>query len=206
MLPRSLARVLSFACALALGPVVASCGGSPGTPTTQTFVGRVDGSNAFVGLAITGENANLFFCGAGATLATDTHWIPGTVPSGQTFTFTDGTASATGTTHGTYASGTFTPTPSAAPLSWSADLVASGTMAGVYDEQNEQGNAALIVVQPSATAKPVAQGAYLPPRLKGAILQVTPYAPLVVTQQGIAVLVPLGGSNKKWFLPLATGN
>ena len=35
------------------------------------------------------------FCGSGATLSTQTHWIPGTVQPGQTFQLSDGVAHAT---------------------------------------------------------------------------------------------------------------
>jgi hypothetical protein len=166
----------------------------------------VEGSNAFVGLAITGSNANLFFCGKGATLASQTHWIPGTVKSGEAFHFTDGVASATGSTTATHASGTFTPSASSQPLSWSADIVVSGTAAGIYDEQNSEGNAALTVIQPSASTAPIAQGAYLPNDVKDAIAQVTPFGKIYVSKQGVPVDVPINGSTKEWYLPPATGN
>jgi hypothetical protein len=186
--------------------LIFSCSNAPSTPVTYTFVGTVDGSNAVVGLAVTGNNANLFFCGTGSTLVAQTHWIPGNVTFGQTFTFTDGTATATGTAGTTHVSGMFTPTASSQPLMWSADIVAPGTIAGVYDEQNDQGNAALVVLQSDANATPVAQGAYLPMLTPTAVLQVTPYMPLVVTQQGIEVTVPVGGTPTTWYLPPATGD
>jgi len=189
-----------------VGACLVSCSNASPNPITYTYVGTVDGSNAVVGLAVTGSNANLFFCGTGATLSTQTHWIPGTVTFGETFNFTDGTATATGTASTTQASGTFTPTPSAQPLSWSANIVVTGTIAGVYDEQNAEGNAALVVLQPTSEATPVGQGGYLPAAVTSAVLQVTPYMPLVLTQQGIEVNVPIGGSSATWFLPAATGN
>jgi hypothetical protein len=209
MLPPSLTRVLGPVCAMGVAVFAVSCGGTPattGTTSTQTFVGKVAGSDAFVGLVITGTNANLFFCGSGATLSTDTHWIPGTVQQGQAFKFTDGVASATGTASSTQASGTFTPSSSAQPLSWSADVVSGETIAGVYDEQNQQGNTALIVLPPQGTAAPESQGAYLPPNPKDAIAQVTPYGKLALMGHVIEVTVPVGGSSKQWFLPRATGN
>jgi hypothetical protein len=188
-----------------VGGCLVSCSNASPDPITYMYVGTVDGSNAFVGLAVTGNNANLFFCGTGATLSTQTHWIPGNVTFGQTFNFTDGTATATGIASTTQASGTFTPNPSAAPLSWSANIVVNGTIAGVYDEQNAEGNAALVVIQPTSEATPVGQGAYLPTTSTSPVLQVTPYMPLVRTQQGIEVDIPIGGSTT-WFLPAATGN
>jgi hypothetical protein len=181
-----------------------SCSSAPAT--TYTYVGTVDASDAVVGLAVTGDNANLFFCGTGSTLTVQTHWIPGNVTFGQTFTVTDGTATATGTATTTHASGTFTPTPTSPTLTWSADIVAAGTLAGVYDEQNDQGNAALVVLQGDPNAMPVAQGAYLPISTPNAVLQVTPYTPLTVTPQGIEVTVPVGGMPMTWYLPAATGN
>jgi len=196
MLPLSLTRVLRPALAMGLAASALSCGGTPemaAMTSTQTFVGKVAGSDAFVGLVITGTNANLFFCGSGATLSAETHWIPGTVQPGQAFKFTDGVASATGTASSTLASGTFTPTPSAHPLSWSADVVSGETIAGVYDEQNQQGNAALIVLPPNGTAGSESQGAYLPPNPKGRIEQVTPYRKLALMGQSIEVTLPLGG-------------
>jgi hypothetical protein len=182
----------------------AACGSSGGGPTSTTtrFVGTVDGTNVVVGLVVTDGQALLFFCGKGETLTTLTHWMHGAVTLGQAFELTDGTAraTATATPSASHLSGTFIASASGKPMTWSADLVTGGTLAGIYTDQLSEGLVALIVLQSSSSATPMAQGAFHDVMLKEAILQVTPLAPLVLTGGSLAVDVVVSGASKKVFL------
>ena len=177
----------------------------------STFVGSVEGTNLLVGLVVTNDQALLFFCGAGQTLTTETHWMHGAVTVGQAFNPTDGTASAmagaaSGGSGATHLTGTLMESSSAKPLTWSADLVSSGTLAGVYTHQLSEGLVALIVQQPTANAMAKAQGAFHVLKAKEAILQVTPLSPLMVGEKGLAVDVVVGGVKQEVFLTPASGN
>jgi len=191
---------------------VASCGSSSAAPMggTSTFVGSVEGTNLLVGLVVTNDEALLFFCGAGKTLATETHWMHGAVTVGQSFNLTDGTATAAGAAAGgsgaTHLTGTLMESASAKPLTWSADLVSGGTLAGVYTHQLSEGLVALIVEQPTAKAMPTAQGAFHELKVKEAILQVTPLSPLTVSDKGLAVEVVVSGVKQEVFLSAAVGD
>jgi hypothetical protein len=177
---------------------------------TTTFVGSVDGTNVLVGLVVTNGQALLFFCGAGKTLTTETHWMHGAVTVGQAFNLTDGTASATGAASGgsgaTHLTGTLAESASAKPVTWSADLASGGTLAGVYTHQLSEGLVALIVRQPLAKDAPVAQGAFHEIKAKEAILQVTPLSPLAVSAKGLAVDVVVSGLKQEVFLSAAVGD
>jgi hypothetical protein len=206
MFPSRMIRWTHLALVLSVLACSAACGSSSGGPTSTTtrFVGTVDGTNVVVGLVVTDGQALLFFCGKGETLTTLTHWMHGAVTLGQAFELTDGTASATGTatatTSASHLSGTFMESASGKPMTWSADLVTGGTLAGVYTDQLSEGLVALIVLQSSASATPMAQGAFHDVMLKDAILQVTPLAPLALTGGGLAVDVVVSGATKKVFL------
>jgi hypothetical protein len=213
----SLSHFIRSTCPLVVLPLAAlsvGCSGSSGgtspTGTTQQFVGAVEDSNVLVGLVVTDGKALLFFCGKGDTLTTQTHWMHGSVTVGQAFSLTDGTASATGAAVAgdavTHLSGTFQESASAKSLAWSADLATGSDLAGVYTDQLSQGLVALIVVQPTSSATPTAQGAFHVVTNVEKILQVTPLDPLALTQEGLAVDVVVSGITQKVFLASAVGD
>ena len=72
---------------LAVAAVILGCSSSSTTPTssptTERYVGTMDGTNVLVGLVVTDDTALLFFCGAGATLTTLTHWMRGPATLGK---------------------------------------------------------------------------------------------------------------------------
>jgi hypothetical protein len=169
----------------------------------------MDGTNVLVGLVVTDDTALLFFCGAGATLTTLTHWMRGPATVGQAFTLSDGVASATlaasGSGSATQLSGTFVESMGATPQSFSVGLVTGQTLAGVYTDELSEGLVALIVLQPNAMAAPTAQGAFHDLTAKVTIEQVTPLFPLALTTKGIAVDVLVGGATQQVFLTAAIG-
>jgi len=204
--PRALAPLLA-AGAVACG---SSSGGPSPSTTTDRFVGTVEGTNVLVGLVVTDGKALLFFCGKGDTLASETHWLRGSVTVGQAFNLTDGTATATGdATSGSGAAhltGTYKESASADAKSWSVDLTTGSGLSGVYTDQLSQGLVALIVVDPGSGAPPVAQGAFHVVTIKEAILQVTPLNPLSISKEGLAVDVEVSGATEKVFLAPAVGD
>jgi hypothetical protein len=188
-----------------------SSGGAATTTTTEQFVGTVEGSTDLVGLAVTDGQALLFFCGAGATLTTSTHWMRGAVTVGQAFSLSDtagasATGDATATVGATHLTGTFKESSSAASTTWSADLVTAGSLAGLYTDPLSEGLVSLIVLPPEASGAPVAQGAFHETALNGDILQVTPIKPLARTAAGVAVDVDVSGATEKVFLTPAVGD
>jgi hypothetical protein len=204
-------RWFRAALALTVLACTTACSSSSGPTTAATveYVGTVEGTNVLVGLVVTNGHALLFFCGAGDTLTTLTHWMHGSVTLGKAFDLTDGTASATGAATGANAphiSGTFTASPSAKPMAWSADFVTGSTLAGVYTDQLSDGLVALIVLSPPEAGTPTAQGAFHDVALKDEILQVTPLNPLMLTPQGIAADVVVSGATQEVFLTPAVGD
>jgi hypothetical protein len=203
---------LAVALALAGLACTVSCSSSSGPTVAATveYVGTVEGTNVLVGLVVTNGQALLFFCGAGDTLTTLTHWMHGSVTLGKAFALTDGTASATGAASGSlnasHLSGTFTPSASAKPMAWSADFVTGSTLAGVYTDQLSAGLVALIVLQAPDAGTTTAQGAFHDLALKDEILQVTPLNPLALTPQGIAADVVVNGATQEVFLTPAVGD
>jgi hypothetical protein len=205
---------LGFVLALSVLACVTSCGSSsaslPPPATTERYVGTVEGSNVLVGLAVTDGKALLFFCGAGSTLSTTTHWMRGSVTLGQSFKLTDGAATATGASTGSSTpqqiGGTYTESASGKPLSWSASLVTGDTLAGVYEDQLSQGLVSLIVLQASSNDAPVAQGAFHVTVGAAAVLEVTPLSPLAETPKGIEVDVVVSGIKESVFLVPAVGD
>jgi hypothetical protein len=206
---------LRLVLALPVLACVTSCGSSSAPPspplaTTERYVGTVEGSNALVGLAVTDGKALLFFCGAGSTLTTSTHWLRGSVTLGQSFQLTDGVATATGASTGSSTpqqiSGTYTESASGKPLSWSASLVTGDSLAGVYDDQLSEGLVSLIVLQPSSKDAPVAQGAFHVTVGVVAVLEVTPLSPLAQTAKGIEVDVVVSDTKESVFVVPAVGD
>jgi hypothetical protein len=207
MLRRSFVRGLAWLGLLAPLLVGASgfgCGSSSSSPgpvgatTTQMFVGTVAGTDALVGLVVTGSKALLFSCGGTNSFSTTTYWFRGTVAPDQAFTLTTSasTATGTGTFTATGANGTISPAGGGAPLTWTAAAPAMGTLTGVYTEDVAgQGNGYLIVEQPSPSAPAVAVGAFKLTSTTEFPLQVTPLSPIAMTAKGIEATVVLPGSN-----------
>jgi hypothetical protein len=169
---RSSFFVLGLAMVVALSGCSSSSSSGPAVATTQ-FVGTVNGTNAVVGVVVTGDKALVFFCGTGSTLSTLTHWMHGSITVGQPFTVTDSTATASGTATATGVTGTLSVEDAGPPIMWSASVVASGTAAGVYTDQATQGLADLIVTQPTPSVTAMLQGAFRD-SADGIVFQVMP--------------------------------
>jgi hypothetical protein len=206
---RRLVLSVSLLALIASGLACSSSSSPAPTATTSRYVGTLAGTNVVVGLAVTDGNALLFFCGADATLTTMTHWMRGSAMLGQSFTLSDGVASATvaaaGSASATHLSGTFSVSASAKPVTFSLDL-AQGELEGVYTDQLSEGLVTLIVLESGAHASVTAQGAFHDLTAKIEIEQVTPLNPLDLTAKGIAVDILVNGAKQQVFVTPAVGD
>ena len=166
--------------------------------TQRIFVGAVTGTDARVALVVEGPKAFLFFCGGAATYTTHTKWFRGGASLAAPFTLvqTGWTASGTLQTDGTTINGTLDRAMDGeAPLAWTASAVNAATAAGLYEETDTDGTAALIVTQPTTADMPVLQGAFKSGN--GVIQQVVPLLPV---PDGFKVTVTVNGASKELSL------
>ncbi len=163
--------------------------------TARIFVGAVTGSDAQVAIVVEGPKAFLFFCGGAMTYSTHTKWFRGDASLAAPFTLVQTGWTATGAlqTDGTTINGTLDRAMDGeAPLAWTATSVNPATAAGLYEETDADGTAALIVTQPTASDTPVLQGAFKTPN--GLVQQVVTLVPIT---DGFKGDVTVNGTTKE---------
>lgn len=175
--------------------VIAACGPPALPPLDGTWVGRVDGTDVVVAIAVAGDEARAYLCGGDATRATWTRWLAGDASAGDVTTTADGwtvtaavlgAGSLGGSVSGPDGVRTFTAT-------------ATTGVGGLY-RGSEPCPTGLVVWM--TTVGPAAQGAWC----KGGIYgQVEPVIPIALTPQGIGVHLvgaPAEGYDPVWLTPV----
>jgi len=132
-----------------------------------------------VGIVASAERSTLFFCGGNLSYADHTHWFVGEAPLTQALPIEDGAWQITIGSVGEVIEGTLVIAGSDS-AAFSADSVAPGMLAGVYDAVAPCGHAGLVVRPPTAAGPPLAQGTCLDSK-SGATLveQVNPVMPVM---------------------------
>jgi hypothetical protein len=150
---------------------------------TTTYVGTVDGTDVAVGLVSDGSHVALFFCGGPASFATSTKWFrfDGDASS---FTATADDWNAVGSASESSASGTVDRGDGVA-LSWSASRADDGSLVGLYESNDANGTAGVVVR--SATNATETQGAFIDEAKE--VEQIIPIFPLDLEAKGLHVTI-----------------
>jgi hypothetical protein len=164
------------------------------------------GTDALVAIVATPHRARVYFCGGSSSFETLTRWFTVDIASsGDAVVEPDAgdwqlqarfdAQGATG------AAGTVTPGDGVA-RSFQAAAVATGTIAGLYEELAAPcGHIGLIVEQPAPGSAPIGQGACIgpgpAPGAPAKVLQVNPLEPLVRTSDGTIAVVVAGASEQE---------
>ena len=168
---------------LCLVALTACTGESPAKATPpaelQVWVGEVASSDVAVGIVASAERSTLFFCGGNSSYADHTHWFVGAGPLAEATQIEDGPWQVSISSFSERLLGTLVVAGSE-PAAFSAEKVALGMLAGVYDAVAPCGHAGLIVRQPTASGPPTFQGTCLDSQSGATVVeQVNPVMPLM---------------------------
>ena len=113
---------------LAVVVAAAGCASAPvaGEPMDGTYVGAVQGSDAWITVVVRGNDAAVYACGGAASFSTVSRWYVGT-RAGQAVTVSKDGWTATATVSGGYAVGKLTP-PTGAPLAFDVGRAHADTL------------------------------------------------------------------------------
>ena len=178
---------------LAVVVAAAGCASSPvaGEPTDGTYVGAVQGSDAWITVVVRGNDAAVYACGGAASFSTVSRWYVGT-RAGQAVTVSKDGWTATATVSGGHAVGKLTP-PTGAPLAFDVGRAHANTLDGLY-AVTDQGKRTGVIVRQDPGGSPAVQGAWFGPTLD-AVAQVTPILP--VAKSGFDVEFVSGGQTRR---------
>jgi hypothetical protein len=171
-----------MALVLSMAPLVAGCGGVVTPGGEGTFVGKLSGSDAEIAIVTSDASVVAYVCGGDRSYTSTTRWFVGDAAEGLHLVKDgwriDGTL-ANQTWQGTLTA------PSGEELAWSAEAVAPGSEAGLYQAEIDGGKAGVIVHESGAQID--IQGAW---REKiGRVLQVTPVMPVHVEAGSLLVSI-----------------
>lgn len=173
----------------------------------RAFVGMVEGTDAAVGVVVSGHKIIVYFCGGAETVGTHSGSLfakrlgaSREEPVDLAATQPGGTWRVEGRAAGAHAEGLlWRGEDDPAPLRFRADATIEGTMADVYAAPGEPCRTTAVLIQPAPDAAPILQGtACLPDApedgsLAGeldAFAQVVPVMPISLTPDGLPVTVP----------------
>lgn len=142
-------------------------------------MGEVASSDVAVGIVASAERSTLFFCGGNSSYADHTHWFVDAGPLAEAAQIEDGPWQVNIGSFSERMIGTLV-VPGSEPAAFTAEKVALGMLAGVYDAVAPCGHAGLIVRQPTAAGPPASQGTCLESRSGSTVVeQVNPVMPLM---------------------------
>lgn len=156
----------------------AGCESSP----QGTWVARVQGADAWLGVKVEGEDASAFVCGGVDNLATHTRWMYGE-PDGDEVTFEQDGVRLDAHLEVSSVTGNLTVQGQLFPIDM--HLSVAKDLEGVYTGLDAGCRAGLIIVAPNEEGQSTARGAWCDDL--GHMAQVTPVQPIELTEQGIAV-------------------
>jgi hypothetical protein len=151
------------------------------------WVGEVEDSDVRVGIVADATRARLFFCGGAGSYATATRWFAFDEIAEGSVHFADDTWQVNARIEPRRVSGDVTHDNGEVRV-FSAERVAPGTLAGLYEGQADCGRLGLIVVQPNKNTPIAAQGACV--GSGHAPEQVNPILPVAQDVGAIAVQAP----------------
>ena len=105
-------------------------------------MGEVASSDVAVGIVASAERSTLFFCGGNSSYADHTHWFVDAGPLAEAAQIEDGPWQVSIGSFGERMIGTLV-VPGSEPAAFSAEKVALGMLAGVYDAVAPCGHAGL---------------------------------------------------------------
>ncbi len=184
-MPRSLATV-------ALLAALPACD----TPPEGTWVARLSGADAWVGITVEGERAAAFVCGGETALDTHTRWMLASADADEV-TFEEGGFRLDVSLSDERAEGALLE-PDGTALSFDARRVDEGGVAGLYFGFDSGCGDGLIVLSGANPDAPEALGAWCDS--DGLRAQVTPVLPIERTAAGVAAFVELTSGRRDFFM------
>ena len=167
-------------------------------PIDGTYVGTVQGSDAWIAVVVRGNDAAVYACGGAGSFTTVSRWYVGT-HTGETVALASDGWNATAKVSGGHAAGTLTP-PSGPVLSFDVARARAATLDGLY-AVTDQGKRTGVIVRQDPGGSPTVQGTWFGPTLD-AVAQVTPILP--VAKSAFDVEIVFGGQTKRLtVLPFA---
>lgn len=158
--------------------VAAGCESTP----EGTWVARVQGVDAWLGVKIEAEHASAFLCGGVDNLVTHTRWMYGE-PDGDEVSFEQNGVRLDAVVEVSSVTGNLTVQGQVFPIDM--HLAVAKDLEGVYAGLDAGCRAGLIIVAPNEEGQSTARGAWCDD--VGHVAQVTPVQPIELTDRGIAV-------------------
>jgi hypothetical protein len=157
-------------------------GDSDAGSAARVLVGAVDDSDIALGAVVAGDRARMFFCGGPSSYARATHWLQLELAGDGSFAqVEDDGFEVAGQVRGDRVTGELD-RPGDAPAAFSAELARAGTLAGLYDGQDDCGKLGLIVREGASGGPVRAQGACV--GAGRAAQQVNPILPIGLDADG----------------------